>query len=121
MSVIGKTRFDLRYPSASDQDFFLTLIESHKLVFAVDNRVGTLARLGGASTGGVARVLRSNVEVFHIYKRHLGTVGGFIAVFSKLVSKVFTRFPKPRYPVLDEFTACILDRRDDTAPLRTTV
>lgn len=110
MSTIGNTRFDLRYPSASDQDFFLTLIEMRKLAFSIDNRVGTLARLGGASTGGVLRILKSNMEVYDIYKRHLGAVGGLIATISKLASKMFTKFPKPRYPVLDEFTSCILDQ-----------
>ena len=55
-STIGTLRFDLQFPVAADQDFFLQLVSQKKLAYEIDNRVGTVMRLGGASTGGAACV-----------------------------------------------------------------
>jgi glycosyltransferase len=107
-STIGTLRFDLQFPVAADQDFFLQLVSQKKLAYEIDNRVGTVMRLGGASTGGTARILSANRETFHVYKKYMGAPLAALAVAIKLLRKIVWKLTASRYPILKEFTNSML-------------
>jgi len=107
-ATIGSRRFNLDYPSSSDQDFFLGLVLAQRLRSHCSPEVGTIQRLGGASTGGAKRVLRANLDTFGIYRRHMGLVRGLLGVGSKLASKLIPRPLAARLPITKDLTDAMI-------------
>jgi glycosyltransferase involved in cell wall biosynthesis len=87
-SAIGSTRFKLDYPNAADQKFFLELASRRALKVYLDKRIGTVMRLGGASTGSFRHILKGNVHTFEIFREHMGFASAGFAVVMKLAWKV---------------------------------
>lgn len=105
--TIGSRRFDLNFPSSSDQDFFLGLILTKPPRSYCSPTVGTMMRLGGASTGGARRILRANLDTFKIYRHHRGMLLGLLGVGSKVASKLIpSTFARP-LPVMGDMTDAI--------------
>jgi glycosyltransferase len=111
---IGKERFDIAYKNAADQGFFLGLISNGPLKYKVDNRVGLIARLGGASTGGVRRILRANLSSIALYRRHMGLPTALVAVMMKLLRKVYWSLRFRPYPVIDGLSDAIVKLIEDS-------
>jgi glycosyltransferase len=100
--TVGDLRFDLGYKIAADIDFFLRLISARAPTSWVENRVGTIMRMGGVSTAGVRQVYRSNLESFDIYRKKLGAPIAAFAVFAKLAIKMVWTLRTRSSPVVGE-------------------
>jgi glycosyltransferase len=85
--TIGSLRYSLDYPNAADQKFFISLAARGNLRAHLDRRVGTVMRLGGASTGHFSRVLKGNLDTFAIYREYMGSISALVAVFLKMAWK----------------------------------
>ncbi len=62
--------FDLRYPTAADQDFMLRLLFKHKIKVKYLRRVLVNMAPGGNSTKSTRRILQANLEVGRICWDH---------------------------------------------------
>jgi glycosyltransferase len=100
--TVGDLRFDLGYKIAADIDFFLRLIAARAPTSWVENRVGTIMRIGGVSTASLRQVYRSNLESFDIYRRQLGAPIAAFAVLAKLAIKLVWTLRTRPFPVVGE-------------------
>jgi len=116
---IGATRFDLRYNIAADIDFFGRLALPEPPKTKLDHTVVTVGRLGGNSTKDLMRIVHSNVQVFHIFRKHMSAAGALFATLCKLSRKSFSQITGRSYPVVDELTDLVVKTRTplDMAPL----
>jgi glycosyltransferase involved in cell wall biosynthesis len=79
-TLLASRRFDISDRSA-DQDYFISLLGDVSRVATV-GKVGVLAEEGGFSTASRKKILFLNLELFHVYKKH---VGAFLAPFCIIV------------------------------------
>lgn len=110
-ATVGSFRFDLAYPVAADMDFFIRLVRAHRLRSCCVDEVGTVMRLGGASTGGTKRILAANWDTFSIFSKYMGHPLAAIAVMAKLAVKIVGLLggvTGPR-PLTKELTDALVD------------
>lgn len=107
-SRIGDLRFDLRFPIASDQDFFCKMSYPNAAKAKLDHRVSTVARLGGNSTRGLKRILEANLEVYRIFKQYMPSPAAAIATVCKMLRKLHSVTFPPRYRIVEEMTDLIV-------------
>jgi glycosyltransferase len=106
-SRIGTTRFDLKYKIAADINLFCEMAHPVPSKTKLDHRVGTIARLGGISTKDIRHIIKSNTEVFHIYRKYMGTGSALFATLCKVARKGISQMKMDRYAVIGEMTDLI--------------
>jgi hypothetical protein len=109
MSRIGENRFNLLYTYAADQEFFCKIAWSGTLKTKLNRTVGTIARLGGASSKNRLRLVAANVDAYRAYKTYMGSLGALAATVGKLSRKFASRLSSPPYAVIDEMTELIVN------------
>tara|TARA_R110002051_G_scaffold72980_2_gene131927 strand:- start:801 stop:1610 length:810 start_codon:yes stop_codon:yes gene_type:complete len=109
-ATVGSLRFSLDHPIAADMDFFVRLVKSRQLRSCCKTQIGTIMRLGGASTGGAKRILMANWDTFRIFTRYMGHGVAAFAVGMKLFNKTLSLlfFFRQPVPLTKELTSAII-------------
>lgn len=73
----------------SDVEYFLRIF-SHKPRVITSNRISTLMELGGFSNSNYKSILKTNRELYSVYRSHTSAPVAMIALTIKLASKAFS-------------------------------